>query len=107
MKRAKIVLVVITISILVTSYAVAVDQSICNSSATITLHPNGTLKSCMLRDSYEANGIRCKMGQISFYDDGKLEECVLAEKATVDGVTCNDSSPITFYPSGKLKSCVK
>jgi hypothetical protein len=61
----------------------------------------------MLKDLYEANGIKCKSGPISFYDDGKLEECVLAEKATVGNVMCNESSPISFYPNGKLKSCVK
>lgn len=36
---------VIVISTLVAPYAFAVDQSICNSLSTITLHPNGKLKS--------------------------------------------------------------
>jgi hypothetical protein len=107
MRRAGIVLEVILFFILVTPYAFAVDQSICKSDSTITLHPNGTLRSCMLKDLYKANSIQCNLGSISFYDNGNLEGCVLAAKATVDGVTCNELAPISFYPNGKLKSCVK
>ncbi len=106
MRIRRIVLGVIIFSILVIPCAFAFDQSICNSASTITLHPNGTLRSCMLKDLYEAYNIKCK-DSISFYDDGSLEACMLAWKATVDGVACNELAPISFYPSGKLKSCVK
>jgi hypothetical protein len=106
MRRTGIVLVVIIFSMLVTPYAFAIDQLICNSASKITLYPNGTLRSCMLKDPYEAYDIKCKVGPISFYEDGTLEECMLADKATVGGVTCSELSSISFYPSGKLKSCV-
>ena len=65
----------------------AADQSICNSGTDVVLHNNGSLKSCQLKDDYDANNIRCKNGgSVSFYKP--------------DGL-------ISFYIDGKLKSCMK
>lgn len=86
----------------------AIDQSICSPGADVVLYPNGSLKSCALKDSFRSNNITCKsQSQVSFYDDGQIETCVLAEPATLSGQECKETGQIDFYPDGKLRSCVK
>jgi hypothetical protein len=86
----------------------ALESSICNSGANVVLHNNGSLKSCELKDDYEANNIRCnKAGRVSFYDNGNLESCVLSTPTAIGENKCDQSSLISFYPDGKLKSCMK
>jgi len=86
----------------------AIDQSICSSGADVVLYPNGSLKSCALKDSFRSNEITCKsQSLIIFYDNGQIETCVLAESVTISGQECKESGPINFYPDGKLRSCVK
>jgi hypothetical protein len=88
--------------------ASAVDQSICASGANVVLYPNGSLKSCALKEPFRSNEITCK-GQslISFYDNGQIETCVLAEPATISGQKCEELKPIDFYQDGKFRSCEK
>ena len=86
----------------------AADQSICNSGTDVVLHNNGSLKSCQLKDDYDANNIRCKNGgSVSFYNNGKLESCVLYAEATIAKNKCKPDGLISFYIDGKLKSCMK
>ncbi len=88
--------------------AFAADQSICNPGSKVELYPNGSLMSCLLKDEFPSNGIKCKEFQpIRFYPDGQLQSCNLAAAATVDGQECEEFAPISFYPDGKFKSCVK
>jgi len=95
-------------SALVSFNVYAADQSICNSGANIVLHDNGLLKSCQLKDDYDANNIRCKNGgSLSFYSNGKLESCVLSAEATIAENKCKADGLISFYIDGKLKSCLK
>jgi len=94
--------------ILVVFKIYAADQSICNSGANVVLHNNGSLKSCQLKDDYDANNIRCKNGgSVSFYNNGKLESCVLSAEATIAKSKCKQDGLISFYIDGKLKSCMK
>ena len=86
----------------------AADQSICNPGANFVLHQNGSLKSCQLKDDYDANNIRCKNGgAISFYSNGKLESCVLSESVTIENNKCKADALISFQSDGTLKSCMK
>jgi len=86
----------------------AVDQSICNPGSNVVLHTNGSLKTCRLKNDYDANNIRCKRDYpVSFYDTGELESCVLSTAAAVAGNKCREDGLISFYIDGKLKSCVK
>jgi len=86
----------------------ASDQSICASDRTEEHYPDGSLKSCVLKDTFSANGIKCNSkSQISFYENGRIETCVLAETAKVSGEECKELEPISFYPDGEFKSCVK
>jgi len=94
--------------VLVSFNVSALDPSICNSGANVVLHNNGSLKSCELKDDYEANRIRCsKAGRVSFYDNGNLESCVLSTTTTIGENKCDQSGLISFYLDGKLKSCMK
>ena len=96
------------ILILVIINVYAADQSICNSGANVVLHDNGLLKSCQLKDDYDANNIRCKSGSsVSFYSNGNLESCVLSAETTVANNKCKADGLISFYIDGKLKSCMK
>ena len=96
------------ILILVIANVYAADKSICHSGAAVVLHHNGSLKSCQLKDDYDANNIRCKNGgSISFYTNGKLESCVLYDSVTVGKNNCKADALISFYIDGKLKSCMK
>jgi antitoxin component YwqK of YwqJK toxin-antitoxin module len=95
-------------SILVGFNVYAADQSICNPGGNVVLHDNGLLKSCQLKDDYDANNIRCKSGgSVSFYSNGKLESCILSADATIAESKCKADGLISFYIDGKLKSCVK
>jgi len=89
----------------------AADQSICSPGSQVEVYPNGLLKSCILKDYYNSNNIKCNKGQmISFYADAKvdtLDTCILAEPATINGQKCKQSEPVSFYSDGKFKSCVK
>jgi len=86
----------------------AADQSICNSDANVVLYHNGSLKSCQLKDNYDANKITCKNGgSISFYGNGKLESCVLYAEVTISKSRCKADALISFYLDGKLNSCMK
>ena len=86
----------------------AADQSICNSGADVILHHNGSVKSCQLKDNYDANNITCKNGgSICFYSNGKLESCVLNAEVTIADSKCKADGLISFFIDGKLKSCMK
>ena len=103
-----LILVSVLASILVGLNIYAADQSICNSGANVVLHDNGLLKSCQLKDDYDANNIRCKNGGvISFYSNGKLESCVLSESVTIENNKCKADALISFQSDGTLKSCMK
>ena len=95
-------------SLVVSSHVYAVDPSICNSSVNVVVHENGSLKSCELKDDYDANNIRCRNeNRISFYDNGSLESCILSTPTTIGENECGQFAVISFYPDGKLKSCMK
>jgi antitoxin component YwqK of YwqJK toxin-antitoxin module len=103
-----LILTSVLASVLVGLNIYAADQSICNFGANVVLHDNGSLKSCQLKDDYDANKIRCKSGgSISFYSNGKLESCVLSEEVTLAKNKCKADGLISFYSDGKLKSCMK
>jgi hypothetical protein len=88
--------------------AKAIEQSICSSEANEILYPNGSLKSCVLKDTYRSNDIKCKsQSSASFYENGQLDTCVLAETSTISGQKCKEFGVISFYADGKLRSCVK
>jgi len=108
MRMFKIIFVVMILTVFGAIEANALDQSICSSGADVVLYPNGSLKSCVLKDSFSSTGIKCKsQGQVSFYDNGQLEECVLAEPATIGDQKCKEFGPISFYVDGKFRSCLK
>ncbi len=109
MRMLKIVFCLLTIMVFGVIKANAVDQTaICSSGANIALYPNGVLQSCILKEVFIANDIKCKgQGQVSFYDNGRLEACVLAEPATISSQKCKEFEFISFYPDGKFKTCVK
>jgi hypothetical protein len=95
-------------SVLVNFNVYAADQSICNPGANVVLHDNGSIKSCQLKDDYDANNIRCKNGSsANFYNNGNLESCVLSAGATIVESKCKADGLISFYIDGKLKSCMK
>jgi hypothetical protein len=95
-------------SAVVSLNAYAVDPSICNSGAEVVVHDGGSLKSCELKDDYEANNIQCRNeNPVSFYDNGSLESCVLSTPTTIGENECEQFGLISFYPDGKLKSCMK
>jgi len=103
-----LILASVLASILVGLNIFAADQSICNPGANVILHDNGSLKSCQLKDDYDANNIRCKNGgSVSFYSNGKLESCVLFAEVTIAKSKCKADGLISFYSDGKLKSCMK
>ena len=88
--------------------AYAVDDSICIDGTRIVLYSNGILKSCNLRDDFEANGIKCMNDRpITFFDTGDLESCILSERSTIDNNNCKGDRKIAFYRNGALASCVK
>lgn len=88
--------------------AAAVDQSICNPGSKVVLAPDGSLMSCVLKDFYTANGVRCNEKRpIGFYPDGQLESCDLADQTTVGDQQCQQFSQISFYADGSFKSCTK
>lgn len=95
-------------SAVVISNVYAVDPSICNSGVNVVVHDNGSLKSCELKDDYDANNIRCRNeNRISFYNNGSLESCILSTPTTIGENKCDEFALISFYPDGKLKSCMK
>ncbi|MBA4374287.1 MAG: hypothetical protein C0402_15660 [Thermodesulfovibrio sp.] len=108
MSMFKIIFVVLILMTFGVIEAKAVEQSICTSGAKEELYPNGSLKSCVLKDIFRSNDIKC-IGQnpVSFYDNGRLETCVLAEQATISGQKCKEFGSISFYPDGKFRSCIK
>lgn len=84
------------------------DQSLCAAGSTEVQYPNGSLKSCVLKNPLRTNGIICKsQSPVSFYDNGQLDTCVLAEPAKVSGQECKEFGLVSFYPDGKFRSCVK
>jgi len=107
--NSKIILFFLCVaSLVVSSHVYAVDPSICNSSVNVVVHENGSLKSCELKDDYDANNIRCRNeNRISFYDNGSLESCILSTPTTIGENECAQFAVISFYPDGKLKSCMK
>ena len=103
-----LILASVLASILVGLNIFAAYQSICNPGANVILNDNGSLKSCQLKDDYDANNIRCKNGgSVSFYSNGKLESCVLFAEVTIAKSKCKADGLISFYSDGKLKSCMK
>jgi antitoxin component YwqK of YwqJK toxin-antitoxin module len=103
-----LILASVLASILVGLDIFAADQSICNPGANVILYDNGSLKSCKLKDDYDANNIRCKNGgSVSFYQNGKLESCVLYADVTIAESKCKADGQVSFYSDGKLKSCMK
>ena len=108
MSMFKIIFGVLILIVFGVIEANAIDQSICASGANVVLYPNGSLKSCALKESFRSNEITCKsQSLISFYDNGQIETCVLAEPATISGQKCQELKPINFYPDGKFRSCEK
>ena len=104
----KIILFVLSLALVVVSFnAYAVDPSICRSGVNVVLHDNGSLRSCELKDDYEANNIRCNKGSVSFYNNGSLESCMLSRAATIGENKCDQVGLISFYSDGNLKSCMK
>ena len=86
----------------------AMDKSICASEKIEEHYPDGSLRSCVLKDTFRSNGIKCNsQSQISFYENGQIETCILAEPVKISGQECKEFGPISFYPDGKFKSCVK
>jgi len=108
MRMFKIIFGVLILIVFGVIEANAIDQSICASGANVVLYPNGSLKSCALKESFRSNEITCKsQSLISFYDNGQIETCVLAEPATISGQKCQELKPINFYLDGKFRSCEK
>ena len=104
----KNILFFVSLTLVAVSFNVyAADPSMCNSGVNVVLHDNGSLKSCELKDDFEANNIRCNKGRVSFYDNGNLESCMLSNPATIGENKCDQVGPISFYPDGNLKSCMK
>ena len=104
----KHVLLFLSLALVVVGFnAYAVDPTICKAGVNVVLHDNGSLRSCELKDDYEANNIRCNRGTVSFYDNGNLESCMLSKAITIGENKCDPVGPISFYPDGKLKSCMK
>lgn len=86
----------------------AINQSICSPGEKVILYPNGSLRSCSMKDDSKIDDVRCKgQNQIIFYDNGRLDTCILAQSSTVSGQKCKEFGPISFYPDGKFRSCVK
>jgi len=86
----------------------AADQSICSDDSYVSLYDSGSLKRCVLKDSYDVNSITCKDSMaVSFYDNGSLESCTLASTATVGSTKCLSDREIFFYSNGSLRRCVK
>jgi hypothetical protein len=85
----------------------AVDPLICKSGVNVVLHDSGSLRSCELKDDYDANNIRCNKGSVSFYNNGNLESCMLSRATTIGENKCDPVGLISFYSDGKLKSCMK
>jgi hypothetical protein len=84
----------------------SVDQSVCSSGGNVALHDNGSLRTCELKDNYEANGIRCiSRSRAVFCDNGNLESCTLSTIATIGENKCDQFGVISFFPDGNLKSC--
>jgi hypothetical protein len=110
MKTIKTLLIrSLTLTLLLAAFhAYAADQSICQSGTNVVLHSNGSVKACQLKDTYDANGIRCKgESPATFYDNGQLESCSLYIQATIAGNKCQHDGLISFYSNGRLKSCMK
>ena len=104
----KNILFFLSLALVVVSFNVyAVDPSICKSGVNVVLHDNGSLRSCELKDDYEANSVRCNKGSVSFYNNGNLESCMLSRATTIGENKCDPVGLISFYPDGKLKSCMK
>jgi hypothetical protein len=86
----------------------AADQSICDEGSRVVLYENGDLRSCILKDNYEINGVTCISGYlISYYPNGNLEYCVLYGPVTIGSTQCRENGSIIFYENGDLQSCVK
>jgi antitoxin component YwqK of YwqJK toxin-antitoxin module len=103
-----LVLASILASVIVGLNIYAADKSICNSGADVLLYHNGSVKSCQLKDNYDANNITCKNGgSISFYSNGNLESCMLNAEVTIADSKCKADGLISFFIDGKLKSCMK
>ena len=108
MRMFKIIFGVLIIIVFGVIEAKAIDQSICASGANVVLYPNGSLKSCALKEPFRSNEFTCKsQSLISFYDNGQIETCVLAGSATISGQKCEELKAINFYPDGKFRSCEK
>lgn len=104
----KLAFSVLTFMLFIVIEAFAIDPAICRSESWVDYRPDGSLRRCVLKRDFSANGIRCKeLLSISFYAGGQLETCSLADQATVDNQRCQALNEITFYPDGTLKSCVK
>ena len=98
----------VLISVLASYNVYAVDQSICDPGSNVVLHKNGSLKSCRLKNDYDANNIRCKIDfPATFYDNGNLESCALSTSVVIADNKCKENGLISFYVEGNLKSCVK
>jgi len=86
----------------------AADQSICHPGAKISLHNNGSLQACQLKNDYDVNSIQCKNNYlISFYNNGSLETCVLSKSTSIGMIKCQENGLISFFMDGNLKSCLK
>ena len=84
-----------------------IDQSICNPGSEISYHPNGQLKTCILKDNFAINGVNCKQyATIDLYNTGMLKSCVTSDYFNYDVITCNQYGQVSFYATGKLNTCI-
>lgn len=108
MNMFKIIFGVLILMVFGVIEANAIDQSICSSGEKVALYPNGSLKSCVLKEDFTLGEIKCKgQNPVTFHNNGRLETCVLADSVTISGQKCKEFGLISFFPDGKFRSCVK
>ena len=97
MRMRKTVFGVLIVMVVGVTESFAVDQAICNPGSQVSLFPSGSLMSCVLKDDFSSNGIKCKeLLRISFHDSGELDTCTLAERAHVGDQDCRALGSISF-----------
>ncbi|MGD0276808.1 MAG: hypothetical protein ABSB79_12295 [Syntrophales bacterium] len=86
----------------------AVDQSVCKEGSMVNYYGDGSLRSCVLKDNYDANDIKCKANNtIKLYNSGNLQACILYKTSIINSNKCKGNSLITFYEDGTLLECSK
>lgn len=108
MSVLKIIFAILMLMMFGAVEATAIDKSICAAGAKEVHYPDGSLKSCVLKDLFRLNDIKCSsQSVVSFYENGQLETCILAEPVSISDQKCKEFAPISFYPDGNFKSCLK